>query len=373
MIKDSDKILEEIRQKVATMSPEKKALLKANVVPEALKAADVAHNIDDIINESDSNFKKDTTLNKRDLSFLAFCLALQVVRQYWLTPFEERLSDQEAAKQTSGHGKETSNRIHRLYHPSIEEIISNPVPFDAMMGSRKFNANLSGRTHRYIPGHDPILGYIIGTMNILTSTVTGFDSQSFHVKTGFDSLGRVRDCLYSRANNRKILEYTKKRILNEGSEGMMAFVAALSKEHIHLKSDLKTSESLPLPCLSLIDYKMAKSLSDYGLDMLNVLTVGKQAFGAVFINLIISLLHRLMMPKDEDERIYKVKTKKIIAYSNALATSSNILYVSLTKNWNKLDVGGSIVAIYNIITSSNFITDLQISMRYQNLEKHLNL
>lgn len=365
-------MLEEMRRKLSTMSPEKKALLKARVIPEALKAANVTHNIEAIIEESDNNFKKATSLDKKDWTFLAFCLGLQVIRQYWLTPFEERLSDQEAAKQTPGHEKESSNRIHKLYHPSLEEIISNPVPFDAMMGSNTFNANLSGKTHRYIPGHDPILGYIVGTMNILTSTVTGFGGLSFHVKTGLDSLGRTRDCLHSRADNSKILEYTRRRIFDEGSDGMTAFVTALTKEHIHLKSDLRTTESLPLPCISSMDPNLARALSDYGLDMLNVLTVGKQAFGAIFINLVISLLHRLMMPKGADERIWMAKTKKIITYSNALATSSNILYTSLTKDWNKLDVGGSLVTIYNIVTSSNFITNLQISMRYENLEKHLN-
>ena len=371
-MEESTKLLEEMRRKIAAMPPEKRKQVKARVVPEALKAADVAHNIDAIIKESDDNFKNATALNEKDLAFLALCLGFQVARQYWLTPFEERLTDKDAAEQTSGHGEEASNRIHRFYHPPIEEIISNPVPFDAMMGSKKFQANLSGQTHRYIPGHDPILGYIVGTMNILTSTVTGFNGESFHVKTGFDKLGRARDCLCARADNHKIIEYTRKRIFNEGSEGMTAFAAALVKEHIHLKSDLKTSQSLPLPFISSISPTSAKSLSDYGLDMLNVLTVGKQALWSVLINLVISLLHRMMMPVDADERIYKAKTKKIIAYSNLLATSSNILYTSLTKKWNKLDVGGSLVTIYNIVATSRFLTDLQIALRYENLEKHLN-
>lgn len=369
---DPDKILLEMQRKVASMSPEEKALKKAIIVPEAIHAADVAHNIDAIITESDDNFKRETALTKKDWAFLGLCVGFQLVRQYFLTSFEERLSDQEAAKLTSGHEKEKSNRIHRLYHPSLEEIITNPVPFDAMMGSKKFNANLSGKTHRYIPGHDPILGYLIGTMNILTSTVTGFDSQSYHVKTGFDKLDRARDCLHSKADNRKILSYTKRRIFDEGPEGLSAFAAALIKEHVHLKSDLKTSESLPVPIVSSIDVELAKTLSSYGFDMLNIQTVGKQALGSVVINLVISMLHRLMMPNNENIELYKARTKKIITYSNSIASASNIAYASLTKNWNKLDIGGSLVTIYNIITTSNFLTDIQLSMRYENLNNHLN-
>lgn len=370
---ESDKLLREMQRKVAMMTPAEKARMKSRVLPEALHASNVAHNIETIIQESDDKFNDETSLNKTDWAFLALCVGFQVARQFFLTSFEARLSDQEAAKLTSGHEKETSNRKHRLYHPSLEEIISNPVPFDAMMGSSKFNANLSGKTHRYIPGHDPILGYIVGTINILTSTVTGFDSQSFHVKTGFDRLDRARDCLHSKADNGKILIYTKNRIFNEGTDGLSAFAAALLKEHIHLKSDLKTSESLPLPIVSSVDVGLAQALSSYGLDMLNVQTIGKQAFGAIIINLVISMLHRLMMPKNAVVETYKAKTKKIIAYSNAIATAGNVAYASLTKNWNKLDVGGSLVTIYNIVTTSNFITDLQISMRDENLKKHLNL
>ena len=123
-MEESTKLLEEMRRKIAAMPPEKRKQVKARVVPEALKAADVAHNIDAIIKESDDNFKNATALNKKDLAFFALCLGFQVVRQYWLTSFEERLTDKEAAKQTSGHGEEASNRIHRFYHPPIEEIIS---------------------------------------------------------------------------------------------------------------------------------------------------------------------------------------------------------------------------------------------------------
>jgi len=39
----------------------------------------------------------------------------------------------------------------------------------------------------------------------------------------------------------------------EGFEGMSAFIAALMKELIHLKSDLRTKESLPFPLVSSFD------------------------------------------------------------------------------------------------------------------------
>ena len=370
---DYKRCLEDFKRRLAALPPEKRLKAKELLLQKMEMGASVARNIDAVIQEADEDFCKGTSFDKKDWSFLAFCLGLQVVRQYVFTDFEKRLSDKEAAARTEGHGLETSNRVHRLYHPSVEEIVSNPVPFDAMMGSPKFNANLAGPTHRFIPGHDPLIGYVVGTMNILTSTVTGFKGQSFHVKTGFTKKGANRDCLVARADNAKILYYTRKRIFEEGPEGVTAFVTALLKEHIHLKSDLKSHYSLPLPAMTIINPDLARELSKYGLDMLNVLTVGKQAFGSVLVNMVIAVLHRMMMPEGADERLYKAKTKKIIAYANALATSSNLFYTSLTDQWNKLDVGGSLVSICEIIKTSNFLTDLQISMRNENLKNHLKM
>ena len=96
----------------------------------------------------------------------------------------QRGDDKTAAKNTKGHNVEHSNRVHRLYNPSINEIITNPVPFDAIYGGKDYGLGIGGGfTHRAKTiGHDPLLGWIFGTMNIATSTVTVSDGlQSFHV------------------------------------------------------------------------------------------------------------------------------------------------------------------------------------------------
>lgn len=58
-----------------------------------------------------------------------------MARQTFFTKFQDRLSDQEAAAKTLGHGEEHSDRKHNLYNPTLEQIMSNPVPFDANVGS----------------------------------------------------------------------------------------------------------------------------------------------------------------------------------------------------------------------------------------------
>ena len=122
-----------------------------------------------LIKDVDRQFEKATKLSGVDVGFLFVATALQVVRQC-LVRFvpPERLSDQEAAKRVKKGVHEKSNRKHHYYRPSLEEIITNPVPFDANLGSNGFLEG-SPLGHRgATPGHDPLVGLIVGTANIAT-------------------------------------------------------------------------------------------------------------------------------------------------------------------------------------------------------------
>lgn len=319
---------------------------------------------DEIIDAADKEFNQLLAFDKKDWAFLIFAITLQVVRQYVLTDFKDRLDDKTAAKQTKGHEKESSNRKHRWYHPSLDEIVTNPVPFDAMQCSKKFGANLSGKTHRYRAlGHDPILGYVFGTMNILTSTLTTNNFVSYHINTS----DIKRDSLTHHARTPLVVKYALDRAMQEGGEGREALGAALLKEHIHLKSDVRTKESLPLPLISVYDADLARKLSSYGFDVQNMKTVGRQAALSIFINWVIAALHRLCKPNDEDEQLYTAKTKKVLLVSNIAATSSNLIYSIVTKNYKKTDIGGSFVTIYQTLSSCKYISDLCIEFRNQRL------
>ena len=138
-----------------------------------------------VLNDLERDFERATKLNGVDISFLLFSTALQCVRQYLLTNFksrDERPSDKEAAENTWGHGEEHSGRGVLRYNPSLTEIVKNPVPFDAIFGGKDLGLGLGGNNHRFKTlGHDPILGWIFGTANIATSTITLSDFKSSHV------------------------------------------------------------------------------------------------------------------------------------------------------------------------------------------------
>ncbi len=338
------------------------------IADESARVAEVAANAEQILDEIDGKFEKCTGLNKLDVSFLFLAVALQVVRQYTLAKFSKRLDDQTAANNTIGHGEEHSNRKHKYYNPSLEEICSNPVPFDAIFLA---NGALEGggyMGHRVTAiGHDPILGLIFGTANIVTSTLTNKSLQSYHIYTGYDKLGRSKDCLKNKANTGLVLSRTKDKLLHEGMDGKQKVGASLLKEIIHLRSDINTKNSLPLPIVTVINAGLAADLAQRGLDMANIVTVGKQMTFSIFINSMISMLHGLFYDESVEysRKAYEVRTRKILSYSNFIASASNLIYVGANVSLGNenalksLDIGGLAVTLYRIATDAKFIRQVK--------------
>ncbi len=326
-------------------------------VKEIKRVIDVMDRTPEILDDLDREFCKKTALTTMDMNFLMVAIGLQIARQYLLTKFPDRLDNQAAADSTPGHIKEHSDRMHRYYNPSLEEIITNPVPFDANIGA---NGALTGGGvlgHRATAiGHDPILGLIFGTANIATSTLTTATLDSYHIYTQ-----NKRDTFHSHARTDLVLGKTAHKLLNEGIDGKLKVGASLAKEVIHLKSDLYTKHSLPLPGVSVIDTRLASELAHYGLDMANVVTVGKQMTYAALINTMIAMVHRMFFDgiTNSDKKLYEVRTRKILSYSNLVASSSNIAVVAVTKDFKKLDIGGLAVTIYRLITDRKFIRQVK--------------
>lgn len=346
---------------------------------EAKRVAEIAKYSDILIDEIDKNFEKATKLKGIDIRFLFLAIALQCVRQYIIGTVTQRLDDQSAAKNVKDGIEEKSNRKHRYYNPSLDEIITNPVPFDANIGANGALRGGGKMGHRVTAiGHDPILGLIFGTSNIATSTLTTSNFRSYHIYSGeIVRNGRIeiRDVFEANAITSKVLSKTKDKIFDEGMEGKIKVSSSLIKEIIHLKSDMYSKNSLPLPFLSVIDSKLASNIAEYGFDMGNVIKVGKQAEYAILINALIGMLHGLCFDEkvDGNYNIYSVRTRKILSYSNMIATSSNVVAVAVAsiigivsenpelvkKSVNYLDIGGIMVMIYRLISDQNFICEVK--------------
>ena len=92
----------ELKNKLNISSDElKKDLNKLNnIANESARVSNIAKNSEIIIEDIENQFCKATKLNKLDIKILFLGVALQCARQYFLTPFEERLDDQSAAEKT---------------------------------------------------------------------------------------------------------------------------------------------------------------------------------------------------------------------------------------------------------------------------------
>lgn len=306
----------------------------------------------DSINEE---FSRRTGFRKVDWAFFAVATALQCVRQYVLDPW---IKKKRAGASFSDEKGRKGNAEPGWYHADTDKILTSRVPFDAHGYSNYSTVAgfLKGGNHRTVTlGHDPIMGWVFGTANILTNTLTRYDFQSAHIKY-IPGPGKG-NTIYALADTSRIFTACKERFMNEGSDGKIAVGSAVVREAIHLKSDVNTKKSLPLPVVSVVSPQFAEKLCGYGID---TASVGTEMGLSIAINTLISMVHRLFYDETvDDKKLYNVRTRKIILYSNAVASASNVIAASITKNPKILDIGGLLVTITRLFADIRFITKVK--------------
>ena len=312
-----------------------------------------------------NDFEKKTNLSTTDTEMLVLATILQGARIAITDKLKERISDQQSAKNTPGHEKEKSDRRTRRYYATLEEIKTNPVPFDAMIKSETVknggNPSLCGNNHRYkAVGHDPLVGLVIGTANILTKTITVKDDHkpfaTYHVSTGVSHYRNdkpiYKDIISSHADTGLMFYKIYERIRTEGKAGWTAIYEAMKKEIVHLMSDARTINSLPIPFVSSISPNMARIMNICGLDSWTVTMCAVDVVFTKLINMMIALLHSYCYnpSKDESVDLYYVRTANIIRLSDEIASYSNVainigkMLAGDEKAVLKFDIGGLLVA-----------------------------
>lgn len=352
-------------------------------------------NIVDHFDEVDAEFERMTSLKKEDYFYVVLCTALQCLRQYLVTDFKPRLSDKEAAKKVKEDYYEASmrRRVDDKYKMSVAQIWLNPVPFDAIAGGKRLGAGVSGTRHRFnCPGHDPVLGYLFGTVNIMTGTITVIDGGlAKNLRPGTPSVEsaiglnnylvesiprtyksgiltpKAVDQIAEKADPfSTLVDAVVNRIKEDREDGLLALSQAVIKEHVHLKSDRISTQSLPIPGLSIMSPDLAEKAASIGFDSLNLRTVGKQAAYSFLVNSIIRILYWLHHQIAGDySDAHRIRIARILDVSNALSTVSNVAVSLLGAIWNpallkKLDVGGSAVTFATLYKNADFIYRMQV-------------
>lgn len=427
--------LDELQKKHAVISGSMDNEISSmiNIAKESERVEKIAHNAETILKDIDTQFEQITALDKNDITFLFFATMLQSLR--WILMPELKLprieelplsiekSERMASNERNHVGgiydgkksgteyelealkkhkdkyrdvvKESEKEFYnrRNNYRSYIEILTQPVPFDAMYALDKkyipniaglnkqnrdgsFN-NIYGKNHHVATlGHDPILGWIFGTLNIMTNTISFVDFQSFDVIQGHrvKSLGefwRTRELLFTD----QAIDYSSPRCmfsifqecLYSTEEDYKRIAVAVIKEGIHLSSDKYCVEGLPIPIISTINPEKAQKLIEQGwnsLEFKNIVAVDMKQIGisaglAMLINLIIETIYLFCFQSKDDIDLRKVKIQRILSMSDMMAFSSNVLYVAVTKNIAKFDIGGLAVTMMNLLNSPKFIQEMK--------------
>lgn len=422
--------IEELRNKRKQLHEKAQADLTSveALACESERVANIASNSKEILNEIDKEFERLTALNNTDIVFMLFSAMLQTMRWVMIPELklpnmeesalgvakEERLGANEKnhvggiydgkssgaeyelselAKYREKYPEQAKKSQDEFYKKKDQyrgwmEILTQPVPYDAMNGLDKksipniANLNLQNKNGLYnniyaknhhvaTLGHDPVLGWLFGTANIMTSTISFVDFQSYEVHRGHKvkSLGQFVDNRELQFSDQAIDFLAPRTILDIFGECVMSaredykrVAAAVVRQAIHFASDKYCVEGLPIPILSTIDSQKAQELIEKGWNSVeferiikgDLKQVGISAALSALINFITEAIYLLCVRSDDSLDIKRVRIKKILSIADVIASSSNVLYVALTENYSKLDIGGIGVTMLTLLNSLDF-------------------
>lgn len=347
-------------------------LLSEKEFQEAYKRLDAIH---------DEFSHKTGIVNKTDLIFLGIATALQTVKSLLFGRVAGKFDYGNSFNPDArlAHNDKSIEKEHRRANDGFKEkhenngygywmyILYQTPPYDITKGSPSINRNMEGGYHRiHTLGHDPILGWIFGTANILTDTITFEDFKSNRVIRNPKMMITPESVPLAKLFGESF-EMCKADSLN--------LPAAIFSEGCHLKSDEFTKLGLPVPILEAINTDFASKLYKSNYDALcfsrDLKIVGASAGISIFIDMIIGLVHGLFNKEKTDKDLYEVRTRKILLISNSIASTSNIIQTVITDNPKNLDIGGLLVTLSHLFMDLRFISRIKEEFIKQELNKDL--
>lgn len=328
----------------------------------------------------DREFKERTRLQDADVAFVVAATMLQVARILIINSLtevecagagnvkEHALHDFQS-RVFSGFDDRMPRESNHLFASKHHILNSRGVPYDATRYEAENIGLFKGANHRFATlGHDPVLGLVFGTSNIMTNSITCVkDTNVFGIgaripatySVSYDAFGKNPQ-IGAPAGTVEMLVAAGRRVVSEPD----AAAAALIKQLIHIGTDLYTPCGIQIPFANLIlDKTHTEALTKY-VSTGDVLKVGAQAGMAALINWLIAALHGCSLIFKDDgsdyyTEMYQARTKKIILISETIATSSSIVQALITENPKCLDLGGAAVLVYRLFSDARFIAKLK--------------
>ena len=342
-------------------------------------------NVDKELESIDAQFSQLTKFDKTDVAMLMLATALQIGRWVIIGAVDVKVTEKINNSRLEHDDKAIKDKEKQLRNKYKErhaddkhikdskyrdwlQLAMESVPYDITRGSTPY-FNMQGGYHRiHTLGHDPILGWIFGVANIISDTITLDTFQSYKVEM-------------QNGPRRWTGPYSTPQVLLDAFDGIREdnkrLPAAVFAQALHLGSDYFTKLGLPVPLLEANSFtrdfagKLYKDQYDSLMLTKDIAKIGVQATLAAVINMLIAAIHGLFFdPKMYNNRdLFEVKTRKIISYSNLIASSSNVITVAgmevaayftenpelAKKGFAYMDIGGYIITMYRLITDARFI------------------
>lgn len=352
----------------------------------------VLHNAPAILNDLQKIFEESTSLKYSDWPFVLLATGLQLLRIYMLPKIMEKYEDENRIEHDDPDMKEMIDEERREYskkhqnweskgsekYRSWQQILYEKVPYDATAGSPAEDVNMHGGLHRVKTlGHDPVLGWIFGVCNIISDSITICPEYKLGEKKLRIPFIRTHAVQMKGSFKWKEQIPTYKIFsdsLDSIREDKHRLYAAIFAQGLHLTSDKYSKLGLPIPFLSLIDsdkayeiYKNGYDYLDFKYDFQIPLRAAKSAMAAILINKIIASIHTFFYNPEEEpnQNLYAVRTRKIVLYSDLIATSSNVIQTAIRSYCGdnsaikNIDLGGLVVTIHRLFSDITFIQNIK--------------
>ena len=294
-------------------------------------------------NNALEDFKLKTSLTALDMGILMLAASLQTLRWAFVGVIKTvaEKSSQAYKKLTKSDGE----KAYEFKPATVEQIAA-----DFSSGIVSYDAPITGEAL----AHNPLAGLIIGTANIATNTLT-----INNFSEGLPSYHVINQRIDRRADVADIFKWTGELLLNEPKIIGAAFI----RQIFQCGEDFFKTFGLPAPPIRNISSDMSKFLTGEEIC---------EASLAVIINKLVEMCHRIFFnPKRDDVRLYEVRTRKILIYSNTLSSMLNISCSVVTHGIIKPDVGGILTTLWRILNDGSKIKSLQIEFIHKVLDDEL--
>lgn len=300
--------------------------IESDVSLESLFSEDELHENRIAVKRLNEEFDQIHRLDKNDVAIIAVAALLASAADILFVGIPHSTPDGLKAGSLSDFIREAFEKkfpqeeMQRLANSTMSK-----VPYDAQ-DNRNTTVHVEGLSsyyHRlYSLGHDPLLGFVIGVADILSGRMTTID------RTG------------------KIVSQVMENYADRRESNLFA---ALSKQLVHLKSDLMTSMGLPAPLMTLFNLLQFGSIGEEELTISEVVAgmyykgydfihFCSMSVSAMLVEVVVRTLYALKRVKEgvavkeaiplstNREKMPKLATMLFVAHSGACAINAGKVY-----------------------------------------------